>query len=438
MFKRGYLFLALVLAMIAAPGHAAPRYVVAAVPVIESLTVEDFDDLSAGTDLEFTLEGTPRGRASLRIPGIPRTIPMREVDPGVYEASYTIKKKDRIAGHLPVRATLKVGRYSTTAQMSQRLVAAPQAQPTPRPRAPGALIIERFTVAPVERIEPGTEMRFTVTGTPSARASFTIEGVAANIPMSETRPGTYEGRYTIRRQDNFPPGVDITATLQAEGQVVRSRLEQAFIQDREPPVVRNVQPKEGDLVWMTPRFVISGTFEDGAGAGVDPRTVRILVDGRDVTSSADITPQFFSYRPRNLPVGAHRVEVSARDYAGNAMRSAWSFQTQAHGEPPSSQLYLDVLAPANNSAVGRGPIQVRGKTAPNAVIEAEVTATASVAGLFGVNQGIYKESLRADHNGNFSFSFNPPILVAGARYEISLTAAKDNQTRDTKLFVIQR
>lgn len=422
---------------------AAPRAAALAVPQIFSFSVDDADDLTAGSELNFTLEGTPRGKAFLRIPGVPRTIIMREVDAGVYEASYTIRKKDRIVPQAPVRATLKVGRYTVTAQLNQKFgaVASPGAapvQPAMRPRAPGAVIIERFSVAPLDRIEAGNEMRFSLLGTSGARASFSIEGVAANIPMSEVRPGTYEGRYTIRRQDNFPPGVNITATLQNESQSTSSRLSQPVTADREPPFIRNVQPKEGDQVWMTPQFAISGSFEDGQGTGIDPRTVRIMLDGRDVTSNADITAQYFSYRPRNLYPGAHRVEVTARDYAGNAMRSGWSFHTSAQGYTPSAQLFLDVFAPINNTEVSRGPIQVRGRTIPNAAVEAEVNASASLAGLIGVNQAIFKETLRADQDGNFEFSFNPPIAVAGARYEIALTAIKGNQSKETKLFVIQK
>lgn len=409
------------------------------VPQILSFTVDDADDLSAGSELHFTLEGTPRGKAFLRIPGVPRTIPMREVDAGVYEASYTIRKKDRIVPHVAIRATLKTGRYTATAQLNQRLGAtAGPAQSMLRPRAPGAVIIERFSVAPVDRIEAGNEMRFSLLGTPGARASFTIEGVAANVPMTETRPGSYEGRYTVRRQDHFPPSVNVTATLQNESQSVSSRLNQALTADREPPFIRNVQPKEGDQIWMTPQFTISGSFEDGQGTGIDPRTVKIMVDGRDVTSNADITPQFFSYRPRNLYPGVHRVEITARDHAGNAMRSGWSFHTSAQGYASPAQLFLDVIAPGNNSEVARGPIQVRGRTAANALIEAEVNATASLAGIIGVNQAIFKETLRADQDGYFEFSFNPPIAVAGARYEISLTAVKGNQSKETKLFVLQK
>ena len=63
--------------------------------------------LFPGAELEFTVEGTPRAKASVHISGINRTIPLKEVAEGVYEGSYIIKRTDRAVGSSTLRATLK-------------------------------------------------------------------------------------------------------------------------------------------------------------------------------------------------------------------------------------------------------------------------------------------------------------------------------------------
>lgn len=414
--------------------------VYAAHPDIESFDVEQVTALDPGTELNFTLEGTPKARASVRIAGLPRTIVLKETSRGEYEGTYTIRKKDRIAPNAVVTATLAQGKKRTVARLGETLVAggAVVVQPTPTP-SPAGVSIERFTVDQIERFEPGTELKFTLTGTPRGRASYTIENVVANRAMEEVRAGVYEGSYTIRRQDNFAPGLRVTATLQANGQVARSQLDRRIVNDTEPPAVRNVSPRDEDIVPTSTPIVITGAFDDANGTGVDPKTVRITFDGRDVTSQATINAQAFSFRPGTLSAGNHTVEVRARDQAGNASRTSWNFRATAESTlTPVGSFPLDVISPANNAEVGAGPIEVRGRTVANAVVDVEVTANASVGGLFGVTQRIYQTTLRSDGQGYFGFSFSPPVNVPGARYEVNLRANKDNESRERKLVLTQR
>lgn len=411
----------------------------AAHPDIDSFDVEQVSSLDPGTELVFRIEGTPKARASLRISGVPRTIILKETSRGEYEGTYTIRKNDRISPNATVTATLAQGKKRTVARLGEKLVAgAIVVQPSPSP-APANVTIERFTVDQLERFEPGAELKFTLTGTPRARASYTIENVVANRPMEEVRTGVYEGTYTIRRQDNFSPGMRVTATLQLNGQVARSQLDRRIVNDSEPPSVRNVSPRDEDVVAIATPIVVTGNFDDGNGTGVDPKTVRITFDRRDVTGQATITPQGFSYRAGHLSAGNHIVEVRARDYVGNASRTSWNFR--ASGEStitPIGSFPLDILSPANNAEVPSGPVEVRGRTVANAVIDVEVTANASVGGLFGVTQRIYQTTLRSDGQGYFGFSFAPPVNVPGARYEINLRANKDNESRERKLVLTQR
>jgi hypothetical protein len=416
---------------------ALPASVLAqpAQPELRSMQVATDDGLKAGARLDFTVEGTPRGQASLTLRGAPRTIVLKETSRGVYTGSYTIRRQDRINEASAVRATLKVrnrnvaANYSLPAGIANSSVAV----------APSTgLKIDRFTVAPVDKLEPGAELRFTLNGMPGGTAEFDIPGVVSKVPMREVSPGVYEGAYTIRRLDNLAPSKPAVATLRAGNRAVTSTLAQSLMADAKPPVIRNLSPRDGESVVRGAATSVSGTFDDAGGVGVDTKTVKVLLAGRDVTAASQITPQFFTYRA-DLPAGRYPVDVSARDLAGNAVRQTWSFDVAAAASAAASIVLVQVTSHANNAAVEGNPVVVRGRTAPGAMVDVKVSAVGTLAGLFGMNQDLLTQRVQADGNGNFSFSFSPQLPLPGTRYEISLTAGKDGMTAsETKLVLFQK
>ena len=410
-------------------------------PEVSSFQIEASDQLTPGSDLDFTLEGTPRGKASVRLSGINKNIVLRETEPGVYEGSYTLSRRDKLGTRPTARATLRVRNES--AIVTESLlggVTPPVAAATPAPVATPAavpLAIERFAVTPVAKIEPGAELRFATLGTPGGRASFSIDGVVRDVPMTEVRPGRYEGAYTIRRNDNFPPSLNIVSSLVANGQTVNARLNQALLVDARPPTIRNLAPQNNEIVPPGP-VSVSATFDDRGGVGVDPKTVKILISGQDVTRTASITPQFLTWRG-DLRPGTHQVEVTASDIAGNAVRQNWVFNiANAQAPVPVAVLPLEVTSHANNAQVSSGAITVRGRTAPDAKVDVQTQVVASLAGMFGINQPLGNQSVTSDAAGNFSFTFNAQIPVPGARYESTITATKGDQKRETKLVLFQQ
>lgn len=428
-----FLLLPAATALLALPGTVLAQ---PAAPELRSLQVGTDGGLQAGANLQFTVEGTPRGQVRLAVRGAPRTIVLKETARGVYTGSYTIRRQDRITESSAIRATLKVRNrsiatnYTFPAGIANRDVAA---------APPVGLKIDRFTVTPVDKLEPGAELRFTLNAAPGGAASFNIPGVINDVPMREVRPGVYEGAYTIRRLDNLAPSRPVVATLRAGDRSVTSTLTQPLMADAKPPVIRNMSPRDGELVvHSTATTSVSGTFDDAGGVGVDPKSVRLMVAGRDVTSAAHITPQFFTFRA-NLPAGRYPVDVTAKDMVGNAVRQTWTFDVASAVSAAPATVLLQVTSHANNASVEGSPVVVRGRTAPGAVVDVKVNAVGTLAGLFGMNQDLLTQRVQADGNGNFSFSFSPQFPLPGTRYEVSMTAGKDGMmATETKLVLFQK
>jgi outer membrane lipoprotein SlyB len=98
-----------------------------------------------------------------------------------------------------------------------------QAQDHPRAHALEPRI-EGFNVNELRRIEPGAELNFEVYGTPGGSASVRIDGATRNLNLTETRPGTYQGTYTIGVHDRIRPDSAITANLRVNGMVKTQAL----------------------------------------------------------------------------------------------------------------------------------------------------------------------------------------------------------------------
>lgn len=407
-----------------------------AAPQITSFNIDASPPVAPGSDIDFTLEGTPRGQASVRITGVNKNIAMRETSPGVYEGTYTVSRRDRLGTQPTARATLRVrGIASATTQAFAQAPAPVVAQPVPTPPVAALPVIERFGVTPIARIEPGAELRFNAVGTPGARALLTIDGVVRDVAMPEVQRGRYEGAYTIRRNDNFPASLTITMALEANGQVSRSKLNQALLVDARAPIVKNLAPRNNEVITGNP-ISVSATFDDMGGVGVDTKTVKLVIGGVDQTRNASITPQFLTWRG-DLRPGTYPVEVTASDNAGNGVKQNWSFVVATPQAAPVA-LPLEITSHANNAQVSGGTVEVRGKTAPNTKVDVQVQAIAALAGVFGINQQISNQSVQSDAAGNFVFSFQNRIPVPGARYEATITASRGDQTREVKLVLFHQ
>lgn len=211
------------------------------------------------------------------------------------------------------------------------------------------MIIERFEMSGV--LAAGNEVRFRMVGVPGGTGRVTVPGVLQNADMTETSPGVYELRHVLSYRDYPGAFHSATATLQARGTVVTAHLggsasapvrgapgtvyerrdgwaQPRPYRDDRGPFIGDLSPSHGARVDEQGRTRISARFGDDV-SGVDPGSVRLRVDGRDVTGASRIHGDEIRYR-EDLAPGRHVAEVIVRDRAGNVSHRSWAFVVSDH------------------------------------------------------------------------------------------------------------
>ena len=206
------------LGLVATAAQAQPAAQTQAALRIDGFDVEPVAQLTAGSDLLFTLYGSPGGSAAVRIEGVVDRFMLDEVEAGVYEGAYTIRRRDRLTARTMVTANLRVGnRIATDILDESLLVGAASRSDVKRAADAAALVaapkITRFEAGAVDRVIAGSDLFFSVTGSPGGKAAVRINGLKGKIALPETVAGVYEGTYTIKDRDRISATSSTTATL---------------------------------------------------------------------------------------------------------------------------------------------------------------------------------------------------------------------------------
>jgi hypothetical protein len=152
--------------------------------------------------------------------------------------------------------------------------------------------IDDFDVQEVNRVRPGTPLRFTIEGTPGARALVSIDGTRRSLVLTETSAGVYSGTYVVSSADRIPVNARVTARLQRGNNVGTAQLAEALQRDwstaaapaPRAPEIAQVRVSDEDRRgrgWM--RFTVTGT--PGAQA-----TVEFTTDQRYTLALNEVRP----------------------------------------------------------------------------------------------------------------------------------------------------
>ncbi len=218
-------------AMMPAVARPAQHYQAAAAtpaaPRVDGFDVEPVRQLVPGSDLSFTLLGSPGASATVAIDGARRPITLDETQLGVYRGTYTVSTRDRITPESRVTANLRLGNRVATAVLDDPLVEGMQRR-APAAASGGDLRVDRFDASPARSLVPGSQLSFSARGTPGAQASVQIPG-ARRFFLQENRPGVYSGSYTVHDSDRIEPNAQPTLRLTLGDAATTTTLAQPLV-----------------------------------------------------------------------------------------------------------------------------------------------------------------------------------------------------------------
>ncbi|NDD30197.1 MAG: hypothetical protein EB084_18225 [Proteobacteria bacterium] len=334
----------------------------------------------------------------------------------------------------------------------------PAASPTPIPSpTPEEVRITEFRHSASGLLHPGDTLHVTLVGTPNAQASFSVPGLADKVALKEGPEGTYAidyklgGGVTLRDAPVF-------GVLQKGTQ--RAPLATAPVALTVQPLVPHLdRPSPGvgaRVLEKTPRIT---AFFEMLGGTLDVSSVRVLVNGSDVSKQAYITREFFTYVPAQPIEGIVKVEVSGQvtppgSAAAAPFTDGWSFSTAsstattpmtapptasptpapaASPAPPSSPdaLPLTVTSPVADALVS-STVKVQGKTAAGARVKIDLTRRVPV---LEHDVRLAGGEATADDQGMYTIDIALPWTAKGARLNV-VARARDAAGRRSAPVVV--
>ncbi len=188
---------------------------------------------------------------------------------------------------------------------------------------PPILTIDNVEVTPSGKLAAGDVLNVRAFGSPNAMASFSIKGGVQGVPMEERRDGVYDGSYTVRKTDNIGHTRVYVALNRRGAQPASGESRAELMLDAMPPEIM-VEPGPNAVARGGQTSVVV-KYSDGHGSGVDPASVHLLINGRDVTSEAILDGGMVAFRP-GLPLfGLVNAEIKLADRCGNAVDYTWTF-----------------------------------------------------------------------------------------------------------------
>lgn len=158
---------------------------------------------------------------------------------------------------------------------------------------------------------------------------------------------------------------------------------------------------------------------------VDPNTIKVFLDGRNVSSQSYVSGTRFDFTPSYaLPATQHTVRVMGQTQSGIGFDKSWTFTTGSTGGN-----FVNSLSPSPGSKVG-GTFTLSGRTLPNSHVTIVATGQATAFGIIPVTTGTFKTQAIADGNGYFSANVSMNAVNGGQVHVIIQSVAPDQASAE--------
>jgi hypothetical protein len=192
-----------------------------------------------------------------------------------------------------------------------------------------------------------------------------------------------------------------------------------------PVTLTNLSPARGSTV-ASNNPTISGNFSQN----VDPNSVHIALDGRDITSTGIyVSPTTFQAQLPPLPAGHHQITVTGNAAAGGAFQRQFGFNTGSVSSstvPTLTSLRVNG-APAADGMQVPGSYTLSGQTIPGATVQIVIGYQTSILnGLIPIGGNTNSQTVQADGNGNFSTTIDSSAIGSPPQYQIVVRSVNPN------------
>jgi hypothetical protein len=365
--------------------------------------------LRAGETLTVTLRGSPGGTATFDIFGVRSGIQMREISPGVYQGTYTVRPGDNVA-NAAIFAHLRLGTTEAPLVQAGTPVTIDSLPPVIRQRIPepnSTINNARPNIVVTFEDQGGSGIdtagtRLVVNGqNVTARATITDTVVAYNPP--EPLNGRVAVQVLLRDRAGNQTDSAWTFTVGAmEGAVIRS------------VTVNPTTPLQAGQV-----LTVTMTGQPGGQASFAIEGVADSIQMAEATNQPGVYFGTYTVRPQDNVQNSRIFVTLAR--GGVSSRVEASARLTMLGQ--SVVTAARITAPSEGTSVG-APIVVRGVAAPGSRVVVRVDYRSEIEAVAIVTlQGTYGEvSTTADASGNWQISINPAVRIPGAQLTITAVA----------------
>ncbi len=176
------------------------------------------------------------------------------------------------------------------------------------------------------------------------------------------------------------------------------------------------QPMPGSQLRLTGRIPEANTatpaIQPNVSAqfteSVDPNSLRVYFDNRDVTAQSYANANGFNFTPQyNVPPGAHTVRVTGTTTSGASFSRGWTFTSTA-----GVSNFITALNPTPGARVS-GSFLLTGRTAPGSTVTVTATGQTLLGHIFSIGTGTFHDQTSADGAGSFALQVNVNAVPGG-------------------------